>query len=72
MRETLTISLPGDSKRLVEDAARASGLTVSEYVRLAVFRRVWEDAVAESRRTAVPRARAKGVYTDDEVFRLIS
>ena len=72
MRETLTVSLPGKTKQLVERAATESGLTTSEYVRLAIFRKLWQDAAAESRRIAVPRARAKGVYTDEDVFRLIS
>lgn len=72
MRDTLTVSLPGKTKRLIERAARASGLTTSEYVRLAIFRKLWQDAAAESRRCAVPRARAKGVFTDEDVFRLIS
>lgn len=31
-----------------------------------------QDAVAESRRVGVPRARARGIFTDEEVFRLIS
>jgi hypothetical protein len=72
VRATLTVSLPGKSKRLVERAARESGLTTSEYVRLAIFRKLWQDATLESRRIAVPRARAKGIFTDEEVFRLIS
>ncbi len=72
MRETLTVSLPARSKRLLERAAREKGLTTSEYVRLAIFRRLWQDATEESRRVAVPRARAKGVFTDEDVFRLIS
>ncbi|MEX5214449.1 MAG: hypothetical protein NW703_09835 [Nitrospiraceae bacterium] len=72
MRETLTISLPVKTKRLLERAASESGLTTSEYVRLAIFRKLWQDAAAESRRVGVPRARARGVYTDEDVFRLIS
>jgi hypothetical protein len=72
VRETLTVSLPGKSKRLIERAARERGLTTSAYVRLAVFRKLWQDAAEESRRIAVPRAWAKGIFTDDEVFRLIS
>lgn len=68
----MTVSLPAKTKRLIERAARESGLTTSEYVRLAIFRKLWQDAVAESRRAAVPRARARGVFTDEEVFRLIS
>jgi hypothetical protein len=72
MRATLTVSLPDRSKRLIERAARESGLTTSEYVRLAIFRKLWQDAAQESRRLAVPRARARGIFTDEEVFRLIS
>ena len=72
MRDTLTISLPAKTKRLLERAASESGLTTSEYVRLAIFRKLWQDAAAESRRVSVPRARGRGVYTDEDVFRLIS
>jgi hypothetical protein len=72
VRETLTVSLPGKTKRLIERAAAESGLTTSEYVRLAVFHQLWRDAAAESRARAVPRARARGVFTDEDVFRLIS
>ena len=72
MRATLTVSLPGKSKQLVERAARESGLTTSEYVRQAIFRKLWQDAAQESRSVAMPRARARGVFTDEEVFQLIS
>lgn len=70
MRNTLAISLPAETKRLLERAASESGLTMSEYVRLAIFRKLWQDAAAESRRVSVPRARARGVYTDEDVFRI--
>jgi len=72
VRETLTISLPEKTKQLVERAAIESGMTTSEYVRLAIFHELWTDATTDSRRTAVPRARSKGVFTDEDVFRLIS
>jgi hypothetical protein len=68
MRATLTISLPGKTKRLIERAASAGGLPTSEYVRLAVHRKPWLDAVATSRRAAVPPARVWGVFTDEDVF----
>jgi hypothetical protein len=72
MRESISISLPARTKRLVERAAEESGLTTSEYVRLAIFRKLWQDGLAESRRIAVPRVRARGVFTDEDVFRLVS
>ena len=68
--ETLTFSLPTAIKQLVERAASDRGLTTSAYVRLAIFDKLWRDAVAESRRVAVPKARTRGVFTDEDVFRL--
>jgi hypothetical protein len=53
-------------------AGEPAGLTTSEYVRMAIHRKLWQDALTESRRVAVPRARAKGVFTDEDVFALIS
>ncbi|MGB5814580.1 MAG: hypothetical protein WBH75_20215 [Thermoanaerobaculia bacterium] len=47
-------------------------MTTSEYVRLAIFHELWKDATLESRRKAVPAARSRGVFTDEDVFRLIS
>jgi len=72
MRETLTVSLPPQTKRLIARAASESGLTTSEYVRMAIHRKLWQDALTESRRVAVPRARAQDIYTDEDVFALIS
>jgi hypothetical protein len=72
MRSTLTVSLPGKTKRQILRAAGENGLTTSEYVRLAIQRKMWLDALAESRRAAVPRARSRGVFTDEDVFRAIS
>ena len=72
MREILTVSLAPRTKRLIARAAAKSGLTTSEYVRMAIHRKLWQGAVTESRRVAVPRARATGVFTDEDVFALIS
>ena len=72
MRDTLTISLPENTKQLVERAAREGGMTTSEFVRLAIFHELWKDATVESRRLALPVARSRGIFTDEDVFRLIS
>ena len=71
-RETLTISLPGKTKELVERAARDHGMTVSEYVRQAIFHEIWKGALDESRRQGVASGRSKGVFTDEDVFDLVS
>jgi predicted transcriptional regulator len=72
MRRTLTISLPGETKELVERAAAESGMTTSEYVRTAIFHELWRSATQRSRRRGVAAARAKGIFTDEDVFRLVS
>ena len=72
MRERLTVRLPPRTQRLIARAATESGLTTSEYVRMAIQRKLWQDAVAESRRVRIRRARTKEVFTDEDVFALIS
>ena len=72
MRATLTISLPKELRRNLDKTAKAEGVTVSEFVRhsvkVALFRRSLRDARAK----LVPKARAEGIYTDEDVFKIIS
>jgi hypothetical protein len=72
MRTTMTISLPKKMRREVGRTARSLHLTESEFVRRALQDRIWQDAFESTRRKLVPIARAKGIYTDEDVFRLIS
>ena len=52
--------------------ARAQHLTQSEFVRKAIQDKLWVDAVDESVRLLAPKARALGIHTDEDVFKLIS
>ena len=72
MRETITVSLPGEMRREVARAAKKQRLTASEYVRDAVRRKLWLDAFDETRRALLPKARAMGIYTDEDVFQIVS
>ncbi len=72
MRETLTVSLPSEMRREVARAAKRQKLTASEYVRDAVQRKLWLDAFDETRRALLPKARSLGIYTDEDVFKLVS
>ena len=72
MRTTLTISLPPVLRRDVGRAARAGHMSESEFVRNAVQRQLWMEAFEATRRKAVPRARAAGIYTDEDVFKIVS
>ena len=68
MRETLTISLPKRLRRDLEKMARAEGVTSSEYVRRAIKADLFRRALRAARRELVPQARARGIYTDEDVF----
>ena len=72
MRATLTISLPPVLRREIARAAKAKRVSESEFVRTALQRQLWTDAFEESRRKLVPRARAAGIYTDEDVFKIVS
>jgi hypothetical protein len=72
MRATLTISLPAVLRRDVARKAKARHLTESEYVCRAIQDKLWEDAVDESVRLLAPKARALGIQTDEDVFKLVS
>ncbi|MDQ3116840.1 MAG: ribbon-helix-helix domain-containing protein [Verrucomicrobiota bacterium] len=72
MRETLTVSLSKEMRRELALAAKRQKLTASEYVRDAVRRKLWLDAFDETRRALIPKARALGIYTDEDVFKLVS
>jgi Arc/MetJ-type ribon-helix-helix transcriptional regulator len=72
MRETLTISLPKGMRRKIQKAAKAEGVSQSEYVRRALLRQQFRTSLAAARAEMVPRARKMGIYTDEDVFKLIS
>jgi hypothetical protein len=72
MRSTLTISLPAGLRRDVSRTAKGRGLTESEFVRRAVQQQIWAEAFEETRRQLVPKARAKKIYTDEDVFKIVS
>ena len=72
MRATLTISLPPQTRAELARAARRRKLSQSEFVRRALQTQLWQDAFEESRRKLAPRARAMGIYTDEDVFKQIS
>ena len=53
-------------------AAKKQKLTTSEYIRDAVRRKLWLDAFDETRRALIPKARAMGIYNDEDVFKIVS
>ncbi len=72
MRDTLTISLPGKLRRDLAKMARVEGVTSSEYVRRAVKADIFRRAMRAARLELVPQARASGIFTDEDVFKIVS
>jgi len=72
MEEVLTIRVPKGTRRKLEKRARAENLSLSQYVRRALEAEQLAGAFEAARRDLVPKARAKGIYTDEDVFTIVS
>jgi predicted transcriptional regulator len=72
MDEILTIRVPRGTRRKIARLARARGVTVSQYVRRAIEAEGAVSALQAARADLVPKARAQGIYTDEDVFTIVS
>lgn len=72
MEEVLTIRVPKGTRRKLEKRARAEKLTLSQYVRRALAAEQFLGAFESARADLVPQARNKGIYTDEDVFKIVS
>ena len=72
MRSTLTISLPPELARRLEEEAKALGRTKSELVREALSDYLWRERFERIRRHLRPYAQKAGFITEEDVFRAIS
>lgn len=68
----LTIRLDPELERRLDQAARRSGRTRSEFVREALRRQLALSQFDELRRRIMPLAEARGYLTDEDVFRDVS
>ncbi len=72
MEEVLTIRLPKGTRRRLERRAKAQKLTVSQLVRRALEHDELLTSLASARAELMPQARAQGIYTDEDVFAIVS
>jgi hypothetical protein len=72
MEEILTIRVPKGTRRRLEQRARAEKLTLSQYIRRALDTEALLGALEAARADLMPVARRKGIYTDEDVFRIVS
>ncbi len=68
----VTIRLDPQLKELLDDVCRHTGQSRSEVVRDALRRQLTLRLFEEAHRWTVPFAEAKGVDTDEDVFKLLS
>jgi predicted transcriptional regulator len=72
MEEILTIRLPKGTRRRLERRAEAQKLSVSQLVRRALEQDELLTSLASARAELLPQARAQGIYTDEDVFAIVS
>ncbi len=72
MEEVLTIRLPRGTRRRLERRAKAQKISVSQLVRRALDQDEFLTNLASARAELRPQARAQGIYTDEDVFAIVS
>jgi CopG family transcriptional regulator/antitoxin EndoAI len=72
MRETITISLPESIKKKLDRLVRAEHLNRSDVVREALRQYFAVQEFRRLRRAMTAEAEKRGIYTDEDVFRLVS
>lgn len=72
MRQALSVSLPEGLTRALNRVTKETHLTRSEVVKLALQDFLWNQELEALRRRLVPLARRKGIFTDEDVFRIVS
>ena len=68
----VTIRLDPSLEDLLDRVCRTSGRSRSEVVRDALRRQLTVELFEEARRRIIPFAEAQGIYTDEDVFKIVS
>lgn len=68
----VTIRLDPPLERLLDKVCARTGRSRSEVVRDALRRQLSLQLFEEARRQIIPYAEAQGIYTDEDVFKLVS
>jgi len=69
---TLTLRIPDDLKKQLEELSRQQQRPTSELVRESLRRYLVTEQLKAIRRTTVPIAEAQGFLTDEELFKEVS
>jgi predicted transcriptional regulator len=72
MAGTITIRVDTQTERMLKRVVKLSGRTRSEIMRDALRRQLSLDLFEQLRRRVAPFAEARGLLTDDDVFKALS
>ena len=72
MRAVISVSFPENMAKELDRIARESGRTKSDLIKEALREFLWEERFSRLRKSLTRRSKAKGLVTDDDVFRAIS
>lgn len=68
----VTIRIDADLHELIDRVSEATGRSRSEVVRNALRRHLLLELFEDARRKIVPYAEAQGIFTDEDVFKIVS
>lgn len=72
MSETITVSLPPAMSKELDTLVKRTGKSRSQVVREALRRQIALERFRALREQLVPKAQARGIYTEEDVFKLVS
>lgn len=72
MSQSMTIRIPDDLRKQLQKISKAEGKPVSDIVRESLKRYLTLYEFERLRALTIPYAEAQGIYTDEDVFKLIS
>lgn len=72
MRESISISLPAAVRAELDRYVEARGLSRSDAVREAIADYLFVQRLREMRQRLRPLAETTGIFTDEDVFRIVS
>ncbi|KAF0159153.1 MAG: ribbon-helix-helix protein [Syntrophaceae bacterium] len=72
MRSVLSVSLSEKMASELDAIARATGRNKSDIVKESLGEFLWEARFRRMKKSLIPKAKASGLVTDDDVFKVIS
>ncbi len=72
MNSILSVRLPADLRKRLQAASRAEGKPISDLIRDFIRKELDIVEYRRLREAVLPHAEAKGICTDEDVYRLIS